>query len=320
MAVAESSITASASQFLRRLKSREEWLAMRHSFIGSSDAAIILNASPFKSRYALWAEKIGDAVDDDLSDVEFVQWGNRLQGVILDAYAEKTGRSAFPVHPYEIALPKNPELSFMGASLDGEQWIDGRRCPVEIKAVGVHQKYEWKDEPPLHYQVQCQHQMAVIDAPMATIVVLIGGQKMLHFDLERNDRFIDTMIDEESKFWQLVVERRPPEPVDGSYSTSRAIAQLYPRGNGEVVELDEQYCVWADKYLKANALLKRIEGVKEEAANNLKAAIGPNAAGLLPDGREITYYEQSRNGYTVQPSTFRVLRMPKHQKPKLIIE
>ena len=41
-------------------KSKEEWLALRRELgIGGSDAGAVIGLNPYKSAYALWAEKTG---------------------------------------------------------------------------------------------------------------------------------------------------------------------------------------------------------------------------------------------------------------------
>ena len=37
----------------------EEWLSIRHKYIGGSDAGAVIGMNPYKSRYTLWAEKTG---------------------------------------------------------------------------------------------------------------------------------------------------------------------------------------------------------------------------------------------------------------------
>lgn len=38
--------------------SREEWLELRKKYIGGSDASAVIGANPYRSAYALWAEKM----------------------------------------------------------------------------------------------------------------------------------------------------------------------------------------------------------------------------------------------------------------------
>lgn len=45
----------------------EDWLDWRRQGVTATDAAILLNRSPYKTRWRLWAEKTGYAREVDLS-------------------------------------------------------------------------------------------------------------------------------------------------------------------------------------------------------------------------------------------------------------
>ena len=40
-------------------KDKAEWLSLRGNYIGGSDAGAVVGLNPYKSAYALWAEKTG---------------------------------------------------------------------------------------------------------------------------------------------------------------------------------------------------------------------------------------------------------------------
>ncbi len=44
----------------------EDWLDWRRQGVTATDAAILLNRSPYKTRWRLWAEKTGYAREVDL--------------------------------------------------------------------------------------------------------------------------------------------------------------------------------------------------------------------------------------------------------------
>ena len=71
--------------------SREAWLQIRMRGIGSSDAAVAVGLSPYKSALSLWLEKTGRRESEDISDKPAVFWGTRLEALIADVYAEQTG-------------------------------------------------------------------------------------------------------------------------------------------------------------------------------------------------------------------------------------
>ena len=56
----------------------KRWLEERMSYIGGSDAPIIMGVSPWKTPYQLWEEKMGNVVED--KDKEFIfARGHRME-------------------------------------------------------------------------------------------------------------------------------------------------------------------------------------------------------------------------------------------------
>lgn len=54
--------------------SHEQWLQVRKTGIGGSDAAVILGISPFKSPLELWNEKVKD-IAESAEETEAAYWG-----------------------------------------------------------------------------------------------------------------------------------------------------------------------------------------------------------------------------------------------------
>ena len=71
---------------------REAWLKIRAQGIGSSDAAVAVGLSPYKSPLSLWLEKTNRKPAVDLSEKEAVIWGTVLEPVLAKVYAARTGR------------------------------------------------------------------------------------------------------------------------------------------------------------------------------------------------------------------------------------
>jgi len=284
-----------------------QWLEDRKKGIGGSDAPRVL-----LKPYPLWAEKAGLIEPDDLSDLEWVEWGHRLEDVILEAYAEKSGRSVMRAPLFESLV--HPDYPWMRCTPDAMQDFEGRRGIVQVKTTGAWFAADWKDEPPLSYQVQIMHEMEVTQVSWGTLLVLIGGQKLRWFDLERNDKFITALVREEQDFWRRVVENDPP-PVDDSKATTAALKKLYATEDGETIALPPAATVWDDELVETKAKLKELEKTRNLLENRLREAIGHATAGMLADGIMYTHKVQTTNhpAKEAYSSTFRVLR---RKKPK----
>lgn len=296
----------------RSYSTREEWLAARRHGIGASDAAAVLGVSEYKSPFQLWAEKVGELEAEDLSGNEAVEFGIRLERPILEAYSDRTKRPVFiPPNPTVVTHPDRP---WMTATPDA--WHDDEErlgSLVQVKTCNAFLAREWKDEPPLQFQVQVQHEMAVCGRDEATLVVLIGGQRLRYFDCERNDRFIAAMLEREEEFWDLVQRGIPPE-IDSSMATAAAIARLHPLDNGQTVTLPEDAVELLEQLDTAKSTIKAAEEMKQSADNKLRMLIGDASVGLLPNGRLLSLKTQERKEYVCAASTFRVLREIKSKR------
>ena len=285
---------------------RDSWLEARRHGIGASDAAVVLGLSPWASPLTLYCDKLGIA-EPEPAELERLEWGHALEGPIAARYARETGRVVTDPGRYTIRV--SADHPFQIATLDREA-VDPVKGPgvVEVKNVGAFRFDEWADEPPLLYQVQLQHQLAVTGYAWGSLAVLIGGQRFYWIDIDRNQTFIEVLTAIESDFWQRVQALNPPPP-DASEACRDVLRRLFPKEQaGKVVALTADAAEWDERRIEAMAALEDAKTAKTEAENWLVSALGDAEAGILPDGTRYSYKSQTRKGYTVEPATFRVLR------------
>lgn len=288
---------------------RERWLQLRRSGIGASEIGAVLGESPWLSATELYAIKVGASQGDpSLDEAEHVYWGNQLEASIIEGYQHRTGR---PVRR-AAKLLRSAEHPWALCTLDGETGEPGAEpaWPLEIKNIGMHKAHEWEEGPPRHYFLQLQQQMLVTGAAKATAAALIGGQRLVWCDVERDEIEVRRIAHAGRIFWEQCVQAGKCPLPDGSDSASRALAALYrERPNpetwvqlgGDMLELDEELCGMKDA---RRALEKRIA----EIENLLKASIGAAEYGVLPTGSRYSWKQQTRAAHAVDESTFRVLR------------
>ncbi|MDP9154402.1 MAG: YqaJ viral recombinase family protein [Pseudomonadota bacterium] len=210
-----------------RTLSRTDWLKVRKSGIGGSDAAAAVGLSPYKSALELWLEKIGRdselAQPDPHDTTEPVYWGNLLEPIVAAAYTQQTGNRVRKVN----AVLQHPTIPFMLANLDREViGVPGLQI-LECKTAGEFGARLWRDGVPEYVQLQVQHQLAVTGKRAADVAVLLCGQQLVVHRIERDDELIARLIPLEAQFWHYVLTDAPP-PADGSESADRALRYLYP--------------------------------------------------------------------------------------------
>jgi putative phage-type endonuclease len=302
---------------LVRYDSRDAWLAARTASIGASESAALFGLSPQnrESPYSLWAKKAG-LIEPDQIDSEWLEWGQILEEPIAQRYAARSGHVLWqPPTPWCVVV--HPRLPFLTATLD--RWIiDGHgkdsRGDLEIKNVGSFNT-DWKDGIPLHIQAQVQHQLACTGFNWAVVAALIGGNKMETIEIERNQEYIDALEAKAEEFWTLVLRGEAPA-TDGTDATTKAIKKLHPNDNGETVDLPSEAELFANQVEHLKEKAKETDGYIKEFENKLRAMIGPNTFGALPDGRIVSLKTTARKGYTavIEPTTYRTLRITDSKK------
>lgn len=290
------------------LDPRLAWLAERKTGIGGSDASAVMGCSPWKSTFALWAEKTGMAPADD-AETEAMEWGKRLEKAIAEKYAEATGREVKVFGSEYPEIMRHATRPYMIGSLDGLVTRSLSEAPgvLELKTTGGHRGDEWETEAPLHYQVQLQHYLAVTGRRWGSFAVLIGGQKFRWYDVERNDTFVAALEARCEWFWGLV-ERQEAPPVDDSESTADALRAIYSGESGETIVLGPESEAWVRDLTATKAQIAGLEAQKRGIENKIKAALGSASYGVVPGVGKFSFKTQRREAHAVEASEFRVLR------------
>ena len=262
---------------------REQWLDIRQLGIGSSDAAVAVGLSPYKSQLTLWLEKTARKAPEDISLKEAVLWGVELEPVLAQVYAKRTGYKVRRVN----AVLQHPEHTFMLANLDREVvgHPDGPGI-LEIKTASYHSAPQWEEGVPVAYQCQVLHQLAVTGHAWAEVAVLIGGQDFRIYRIERDDEKIRDLTEREAQFWQMVALDQQPAP-DGSDDAGTALAWLFPRDDGETVDLSDspEFNQLFGELLHLREHKEEVELRESQIKQRLQATLGEATAGLFADGK-----------------------------------
>lgn len=269
--------------------SRADWLEVRRTGIGGSDAAAAVGLNPYKSQLELWLEKTGRDAElsrpDPNDTTEPIYWGTLLEPIVAAAYTQQTGRRVRKVN----AVLRHPTIPFMLANLDREVVGVPDVHILECKTAGEFGARHWKDGVPEYVQLQVQHQLAVTGKRAADVAVLLCGQQLAVYRIERDVELIARLIQLEAEFWRCVETDTPP-PGDGSESADRALRCLYPRDSGGTVDFSDDRLLSAT-FADLIAVREQIETL-DVAAAKLKQAIQSamgDASRALFDTGEVTF-------------------------------
>ncbi len=274
---------------------REDWLAVRKTGIGGSDAAAAVGLNPYKSQLELWLEKTGRDADlpkpDPNDTAEPIYWGTLLEPIVAAAYSKQTGHRVRKCN----AVLRHPTIPFMLANLDREVIGVPDVQILEAKTAGLFGSRHWQDGVPEYVQLQVMHQLAVSGKQAADVAVLLCGQQLAVYRIERDDELIARLIQLEAEFWRYVETDTPP-PGDGSESADRALRCLYPKDSGGTVDFSD------DRQLSATfadliAVREQIEALEVAAAKlkqTIQSAMGDASRALFDTG-EVTF-RRSKDG------------------------
>jgi len=273
----------------------DEWLAVRKTGIGGSDAAAAVGLSPYKSMLELWLEKTGRDAELEKPDpndtTHPVFWGTLLEPIVAAAYTQQTGNKVRKVN----AVLRHPTVPFMLANLDREVvGVPGVQI-LECKTAGEFGSRLWKDGVPEYVQLQVQHQLAVTGKQAGDVAVLLCGQQLAVHRIERDDELIARLIELEARFWRYVESDTPP-PADGSDSADRALRCLYPRDAGSSIDFTEDRnlsAVFAD-LVSVRADIETREQLEAKLKQSLQQAMGEASKALFETG-SVTY-KRSKDG------------------------
>ncbi len=297
---------------------RENWLAMRRQDVTASVAAATLGIHPYQTPYGLWADKAG------VIQTSTEETGAMLRGTLLE--------------PVAIAMLKRERPSWRVDYPLGHYWRDYENrigatpdalaIDPEAKGFGIVQiksaepsifRREWRDEDgelqvPLWIAVQSLIEMKLTGASWGAVGVLRVGHGV-EFDvipIPNHEGVWSRLVDEVREFWRRVEENDPPAPDYGR--DGALIAGLYAQDDGTEVDLSQDNRLVAILDERAELKAKESEGSdaakkRRELDNEILAKLGPAARARIADGRTITAKTIKRSGYSVQPGSYRQIKV-----------
>lgn len=234
----------------------KEWLALRKTGIGGSDAGTVCGLNPYSSQMELFYDKTGKETEG--KDNEAMRQGRDLEEYVAQRFTEAAGlkvrRSNY--------MYRNTEYPFMIADVD--RLVVGEDAGLECKTVSAYSADKWKDgDIPLHYMMQCYHYMAVTGRRAWYIAAVILGKEFVWHKLEWDDGIIESLIQAEKDFWENhVLSGKIPAP-DGSEICSEVIRSRFHTAKADsVVEL----VGYDDKLDRRAEILKQIDSLQKEQA------------------------------------------------------
>ncbi|ELC0752761.1 TPA_asm: hypothetical protein GEF53_13770 [Listeria monocytogenes] len=261
---------------------RTQWLLTRRQGIGGSDAGIIMGLNKYKTAFELWLDKTGQILPDE-SAGEAAYWGNQMEEVVAKEFEKRTGKKVRRSN----MMYQHPEHDFMLANVD--RFIVGEDALLECKTASAYLAKEWEsDEVPATYLVQIQHYLAVTGKSKAYVAVLIGGNKFIWKEIDRDEELINQIIAFELDFWETNVKGQLAPALDGSSAAEKYLKDRFAKSEDKQIILPKTF----NEYLTERANLERdiklLETRKKEIDNNIKGHM-ESAEKALSDNYEVSW-------------------------------
>ncbi len=264
----------------------EQWLLNRTNGLGGSDAAVVLGISPFKSRLQLWHEKVNKTIDTNSNSNLIFDIGHALEPVIANHYTKMTGR-VLEICPQKI----HSKYPFITGNIDRKIVKSERESEgiLEIKTKGDHVNWH-NEEIPIYYMAQIQQYLEVYGYSWAGFAVLdLGKREITITDVERDDEFIENLIMEEAKFWDLVQNKTPPK-IEPTVACEEFLEKYFNTSEPTIIDLsgNKEATQFAEKLNHVKVHKKELENIETECKtyfmNEMK-----EAEKCIGDGYTITW-------------------------------
>ena len=248
----------------------EEWKALRHQYIGGSDAAAVVGMNAWVSPTALWMEKTGrlPGFEGNLA----TEVGTYLEEFVAQKFTQETGKK---VRKCNLSW-FNSDYPWAIANIDRE--IVGEDAGLEIKTTTELNLSKFKGgEYPGNYYCQCMHYMAVTGKKKWYLAVLIGNREFKWFTIERDDEEIQALMSAEEAFWEKVKKNIPPM-ADSHPKTGEDLVKLYPDSMDNTIGIGA-FESDLDYYFKLKSQVKYLTQSIDGIENRIKSHLGEYARG-----------------------------------------
>lgn len=282
----------------------KEWIRLRKSGIGGSDAGAICGVNPYSSAMKVFRDKTSEEIEE--TDNEAVRIGHDLEDYVAQRFMEATGlrvrKSNF--------MYRSKEHPFMIADVD--RLVVGEDAGLECKTASAYNEDKWADgDIPLHYVMQCCHYMAVTGKRTWYIAAVILGRKFTFRKLEWDDKLINRLIEVEEDFWNNHVIQGIIPPPDGSKACDEVIEKYFHTAKkASAVKL-----VGFDEKLRRReeiaGFIEELEGEKKQIEQEIKLFMKEN---------EFANSEQFRVSWKNIDSTRLDTERIKEERPEFYID
>lgn len=241
----------------------------------------------------VYLEKIGQTEREDISHIEAVQWGLKLQ--------ETIGREAgarlkleLKEADYEMTHPKHQWMKshFDFISADG-------KTLVEVKNYNQVKRNQYDAElslMPAADAAQCVHEATVHRVQRVVLAVLFGGQELVLIDKEVSDDEKDSLIQLEAELWAAIQTKQPP-----SATTVDAARKLFPISTSAGVLANAQLEQACQQLKAIKNQIKQFEEAEEKLQAFIQDQMKEAGSLITFDGKVLATWNSAKSAKRFDP-------------------
>jgi len=234
------------------------------------------------------AEKIGKTERPDLSEVEVVQMGLRMESTIAAFASEELGE----LKPLGDAVATHPRYPWLKSH--GDYIAADNSFLVECKnynALHIH-NYSEPGEPvrvPNADWAQCCHEAACFGVDTVYLCILFGGQRFRTFRLDFSEDEKEGQIQKMAKLWAMVETNTLPDP-----ESAAQCRMAYPVSAEGVAIASLELEQAAKRLAGIRASIKAFEQEEDRLQTAIQRAMGDNAEIQTLDGRTLATWKSAK--------------------------
>ena len=275
------------SNTIIRPSTREEWLDVRKSGIGSSEVATIVGLNPWETPYQLWRRKLG--IDAPKEENFAMKAGHYLEDAVSRFWADETGREIIKRSAGDWIIRDN-DRPYLQVSPDRTYWLTGEKRNDNNKGILECKTTQMAIDPddlPKHWFCQVQYQLGVAGLEHGSLAWLCSGREFGYKDIDLVPDFYEWLVDEVSRFWKdNIIGRQEPSAV----SVKDVLLKYNRHADGKIVEVGADIFDACSELREIKKQIKGLETTKEELEERIKLAFG-DAEGISFDGQTLATWK-----------------------------
>lgn len=248
--------------------------------IGGSDAGRIMRGEWLD----LYLEKVGEKEPEDLSGVFRVQLGTRTEQFHAEWFGKMTGFDVIDPPPFF----EHPEHKFMFGHVD--RWIREHDTFVELKHSSNNANVWDKTR---YYMPQLQHYLAVTQRQFCYFSVIRGNDEPAYCKVDRDQEYIDRLIELEQSFWWHVENKTAPDIIPTATIERAAKLQEQVKVDGMRVADMTSSNAWANA-AKDYVATQEAAKLFDQAKDQLKELVGDDVGEAYGHGISIKRDKRGR--------------------------